>query len=426
MPKNKLRTNLLMQKIRSKIYAALKFSESYLKTDMVYLAKGGAWITVGQIIVSAASFLLAAVMANFLPQATYGTYKYVLSIVGLLAIATMPELNSAIAQAVAAGHEGSFKPAVKIRMRWGTIGSAISVAISGYYFWQGDDVLKIAFLMIAVFLPLMEPLTMYFSFLQGKKLFKESSLYNAAVQLISVATMIVTIHFSKNILIILLAYFFSLTLSRLLFYEITLAKFPPNDQHDHDTMRYGRHLNLISIGEIVVDQLDKILLWHTLGAQAVAIYFFSTMPIDQFRNLLSFMKAIAFPKLTAQDPETLKKTLPIKMLKLSAIISIPVLIYILLAPYLFDIVFPQYRESVIYSQIAALSLLFYAKKFMGMSLLAKKQIRSMYTSSVSVSVFNILAFLLLIPRFGIMGAILADLATHIFNTFLLFYLFKKI
>jgi len=64
-----------IKKLKDKIYRLLRRSEKYFKTDMVYLAHGGFWLTLGQIISSAASFLLAIAFANLLPKETYGTYK---------------------------------------------------------------------------------------------------------------------------------------------------------------------------------------------------------------------------------------------------------------------------------------------------------------------------------------------------------------
>ena len=65
--------------IKEKIYKLLRKSEKWTHTDMIYLAKGGFWLTLGQIISSVSSFALAVAFANFLPKEVYGNYKYIIS-----------------------------------------------------------------------------------------------------------------------------------------------------------------------------------------------------------------------------------------------------------------------------------------------------------------------------------------------------------
>ncbi len=67
-----------MQTLRAKICNFLRWSEKYIKTDMIYLVKGGFWLTLGQIISSVSSLLLVIAFANLLPKETYGIYKYFL------------------------------------------------------------------------------------------------------------------------------------------------------------------------------------------------------------------------------------------------------------------------------------------------------------------------------------------------------------
>ena len=57
----------MIQKIRNKAYNVLRWSEKYTKTDMLYLAKGGSWFTVGQVVSSSSVLLLAIAFANLLP-----------------------------------------------------------------------------------------------------------------------------------------------------------------------------------------------------------------------------------------------------------------------------------------------------------------------------------------------------------------------
>ena len=137
--------NIMTSNIKLRFYKLLRLSEKYTKTDMVYLTKGTFWLTLGQIISSASSFILAIAFANLLPKETYGVYKYILSIVSILNISTLSGINTAITQAVARKYEGSVIPAIKMKIYWGLFGSLASLILAGYYYFQGNITLTISF-----------------------------------------------------------------------------------------------------------------------------------------------------------------------------------------------------------------------------------------------------------------------------------------
>ena len=141
--------------LKVKTYNFLRWTEKWLKTDMVYFSRGGFWLTAGQMFSSLSAFLLSIAFANLLPKETYGTYKYVLSIASILSIPTLSGMTTSLAQAIASGSDGSFIPAVKARIKWGLLGALASLILASYYFYQADTTLTISFLMAAVFLPFM-------------------------------------------------------------------------------------------------------------------------------------------------------------------------------------------------------------------------------------------------------------------------------
>jgi len=126
----------LIKKTKIRLYNLLRWSQKYTKTDMVYLAKGGSWLTLGQIVSTIASFLSAIAFANLLPRETYGQYKYILSITSILAIPTLAGINTAVIRAIARGYEGSFIPALKTKIKWGLLGGITSIGLAGYYYFS--------------------------------------------------------------------------------------------------------------------------------------------------------------------------------------------------------------------------------------------------------------------------------------------------
>lgn len=413
-------------KLKQKIYNLLRWSQKYTQTDMVYLAKGGFWLTLGQIISSAAGFLLAIAFANLLPKETYGTYRYVLSLGSILAIPTLSGINTAIVRAVARGYEGSFIPALKTKLRWGILGGLAGLGLAGYYFFQGNTTLTICFLIIAAFLPLMSSFTIYESFWGGKKRFDIQSKYRITTEIFALLALLITLFLTRNLFLILLAYFVSWTFFRFLFLQLTLKKSPPNKKQDPETIPYGKHLTLMSVIGTVAGHLDKILLWHFLGAVPLAIYAFATLPPMQIKEVLKSIGGLALPKFSQRSKQELKNTVRKKVLKLFLLVIPIIVLYIIFAPLVYKIFFPQYLDSVIYSQVYIIFLLAAIPgMLLGTSLLAQMRKKELYILRTALPLIQILLLIILLPLYGIWGAIFALLITNFSSFGLLLFLFKK-
>src|SRR3989344_670524 len=354
--------------IRSKTYNFLRWTEKWTKTDMIYLTKGGFWLTFGSGISTLISLILSLVFANFIPKETYGLYKYTLSILAILAIPTLTGMNTAVTQAIAKEHDGIFFPALKIKIKWGIFGFIGGILLSLYYYSQQNYDLSLILAIASLFLPFMDSFSLYNSILAGKKLFKTSIKYNTIIQIIATLFIIFSIFIFKEALYIVIAYLLSYTILRFIFLKISTKKFIKNDIQDDKSINLGKHLSFIGILSAISLNLDSILIWHYLGPASVAIYSFALAPINPIKSLYKSILNISIPKIAIQEKKLIKKTLPQKVLKSIFIISIPTILYIFALPYLFDIFFPQYVESVKYAQLIALSLLLFPEKLFGIPL----------------------------------------------------------
>ena len=418
----------MIKELKQKIYNLLRWSEKYTKTDMVYLTKGGSWLTLGNIVSSASSFLLAIAFANLLPKETYGIYKYILSIAGILAIPTLSGMGTAITQAVARGYEGSFLPALKTKIRWGLLGGLASLALAGYYYFNDNTTLTISFLITAVFLPFMDSFGTYNALLQGRKLFGISTKYGIISQIIAIAILIATLFFTKNLFLIILAYFASWTLMRFIFLKITLKKFPLNATQDPETISYGKHLSLIGILGTIAAYLDRILIFHYLGATEVAIYSFAIAIPEQLKGSFKNIPALALPKLAQRSFKEINSVLCQRLLKLFIIGGLIAGIYILVAPYIFKIFFPKYLDSIFFSQIFAFTIAirmpFALFSTAGQAKLTQIPKKMLYWTNVLPQLILVGSLFLLTKLYGIPGVIVAKYI-FLISTFIIGFIFWK-
>lgn len=416
----------MLKRIKQKLYSLLIWSQKYTKTDMVYLAKGGFWLNLNQGITSLVGLALTIAFANLLLPDTYGTFKFVISFVAILSIPTLTGINSALVRAVAQGNEGTFYPALKVKLKWGLLGAIGGLMLAGYYFYNDNTTLGFSFLIMAGFIPFFNTIDLWISYLNGKKNFKASAEYQSALKILSVVTMIITIIFTQNLFLILFIHFTSNSLFRSFFLWLTLKKFPPNKNHDPKSIGYGKHLSLMGILGTVASQIDKILIFHFLGPVQVAVYAFALKPVEKLRGPLNTLGNLALPKLSQRKVTELKKSIPGKMIKLFLLLLPAVVCYIFLAPYFFQFFLPQYTEAIIYSQIFALTLVFFPKFLLGQTLLAHANKKELYIIRTLTPIFKITLFLILLPIYGIWGAIITLLVAQIFNLLILVFFFQRI
>ena len=416
----------MLNKLKQKIYNLLRWSEKWTKTDMVYLAKGGFWLTSGQVVSSISAFLLAIAFANLLPKETYGTYKYVLSLVGILSVFTLSGMGTSLTRSVARGFEGSLIPILKEKIKWGLIGSLLSLGIAIYYYLNGNLTLTICFTITAIFLPLMDSLGIYGTLLNGRKNFRLSTKYDVITKLISSALIILILIFFKNVFLILFTYFISYTSLRFIFLKLIIKKQRPNSETESDTISYGKHLSLLEIIETIAKNLDKILLWHFLGAVSLATYFFAIMIPKQMQIFSRQTITLAFPKLANKSIHEIKKTLLIKIQKYFIILVPLTGLYIMIAPYIYKVFFPQYMESIIYSQIFVLIILFTPISHIQTVLTTHAKTKQLYVLKIILPFLRITLLFSLLPFYGIMGAIAAIIGTNIIRACVLLFFFKKL
>jgi len=412
--------------IKNTIKNTLLWSQKYTQTDMLYLAKGGSWLLMGQIIGSVANLLLIMAFANWLSKETFGTYKYVLSLLGILSIPSLSGLNSAVLNSASKNEDGTFLKAFQLKLKWGFWGTVASLVVALYYFLQSNPTLAVCFLIVACFLPFFNSLSLYESFLAGKKNFALQNKFSSLTQVVSLLFLGGTIFFTKNIFIILLAYFLPLTLLYALFFYLTKKKYRPEGKPNPKTISFGKHLSIISIMGGVSNQLDKIILWHFLGPAPLAIYSISMILPDRIKDILKIIGSLAMPKLVTKPIDELKKSIPKKTIQLFVLATPVMILYILTAPFIFKWFFPQYVDSVIYSRIYALILLSFPRLLAGSVIQAKQKTKELYIVSLVLTPVYWILLLALIPFFGLWGAIISFLILEIATFILQYWQFKKI
>lgn len=409
-----------MQQLKEKIKPSFYKTQDYLRMDLLYLIKGEFWLVCGRVISLTATFLLALAWGNWIDKNVYGNYQYVLSLVSIVSIFSLPGLGSAVVRAVARKSEGMLTIAFKTRLKWGCLASLAALGIAAYYYFASPDNLPlvIALVIASVFLPFFNAFLIYTSFLTGKKLFKVQVRYEATTHVTAVAAMLGVLFFIKEAAVeiplhitlplIITAYFAVRTLLGLLFYKRTRLKHQENRRTDKKTISFGKHLTWSSLfTTAIAGQLDKIILFHYLGAVELAIYSFAILIPDQLKVFLKHISTLALPKLATRSRRDIKNTFLRKVFHLAVLVGAGAAVYIIAAPWIYKFFFGQYVDAASYSRLYAISLIPLSFSVIIGAFISQMRTKEIYQMRILSSLFRIALILTLIPLYGVWGAVLA-------------------
>jgi O-antigen/teichoic acid export membrane protein len=388
-----------------------------------YLAQGGSWLGLSQVVASVSALALAFVFANYLPKETYGLYKYALSIAGLLSVFTLPGIAVSLARSAAQGKDGTLVPATRARIRWARIGFAIGLCVSVYYALNGATQLAYITLLIAVFTPFFEVFLTFNAYLQGKQEFRRSTVLVLLIQVLATFSLLCTALFTRNIILILLAYFGVYSLLRFIAYYFITKAIPHDSPIDSDAISYGKHLSIMGVLSTVASNIDTFILFHALGPVEVAIYSIAIAAPDQLKSVLGFLTTLFFPAMSRESEETSRRLMRSRFLLFFLLSAASIGIYIVLAPLFFSVVFPQYAAYTRISQLFALSLLTISFDPALIYLNAQRKIREQYWSTTIGNTLQIGAIIALGIPFGIWGVIIARIVVRFLSNLLNVYFF---
>jgi len=414
-----------MSLFRDKIISLLRWSERYTKTDMVYLTSGGFWLVIGHVLQIVSGIILAVAFANLVPKNTFGTYQFVMSVAAVLSAFTLTGMSAAVMRAVARGSTGALRAGVRAQLQWSVAMVLAGAALAAYYFLKGNTTLSLSFLIAGSFSPFISAFGLSRSFFIGRQLFRESATFGFTRKVLPVAALVATVFATHDVVTIVFVYFASNALASALLYWQVLRTYKLPRSHDEEMVGYSKHLSAINIFSEIAGQADKVLIFHFLGAAPVAAYALAQLPVTHMRGLFKHVSTMTLPKLSVAEFPALKATLPYKVRVFLFATLAAVVLYALAAPYFFALLFPAYPESVLLSQVLALTLLSVPRGLYGQALTAHKKKRALYITNISHNTLKLILLIVLLPLYGVWGAVAAILVSQLYFTLVTRYYFLR-
>lgn len=390
-----------------RLFHLLRWSERYVRTDMVYLTGSGFWLNLNFAFVSVFALLLSIAFANLLSKNEFGIYQYVLAISSLLTALTYSGMNNAIARAVARGQEGTLAASIPKQLIWNLFPGTLACLIGAYYLFQGNMVLGIGMIAVGLTLPLSATFNSYLSFLNASRRFKIASLYTISGNAVYYLLIFVCIFLFPEALPLILVNLIVNALVACYLYWRTVRTYKPNSAVDPDALSYGRHLTFISVFSTAAAHVDKILVFQFFGAAPLASYALATLLPDRLVGAFKPLLVAAFPKFSRRSFNELQEGLPWKIAVIVLVTSIGAAAYSLFAPFLLSLFYPEYPEIIPFSQLYAFTFIATAGHLCSVALTAHKKLKELYTHTIASSLGQIVLMVVGVMLWGLWGLIIA-------------------
>ncbi|MEY2665222.1 MAG: hypothetical protein RLZZ480_327 [Candidatus Parcubacteria bacterium] len=390
------------------------FINKKLNIDAHYFLKGGFWMSVGQGATIFFGLISTALFAYFLNEHDYGVYRYLIGIAVILSSFSLTGLGQSIIQTAAKKMEGFYIATIKVNFLYGLAITVAGLVGFGYYWLNENSTLAIGCLLIAVLQPIISTYQNTNSLLQGSQRFRELTILNITRSILSTAVGITTLLVTQNVLFLFLSYLLTNALlnitSHLIFKPKTITI--PNEIFNK-YLAYAKHTSIRNFAANIAQRADTIIIFTQLGAAELALYSIAIIIPEQIKGSAKNLAALLLPKYAQHENQAnVIKSIPKRSLQLFILLVTITIVYILVIPLIYQLLFPKYPQAAFLSQLLALSFPAMVAILPGSILQSQLQDKKLYKSQILETVATISLSLILTLKFGVVGAILSKVTTR--------------
>lgn len=420
----------MLDLMRNKLYTISSNYGHKIGLDLPYFVKNGFWMFLRLIINSSLMVVLYIVLSRFFSQEMFGQYQFILSIISIAYIFSIPGLNDSLLRSVARKCDGDYRFAVRKSFLGSSVGSIVLFLIGTYYFYSLNRSLGISLMISSIFLPFFYAPNTWAWFLLGKHQFNVLARFSIVQMTLNTSCTIVVIFLARNNLILLTTtYLASYTFFNCFFYYKSL-RYIENNKKDAAFLKYGWFLTKIHFSGIIANNVDKIIVALLLGPTNLAIYTVMTLIVFRMKDLFKSTMVLFFPKMSTLNESFLEITILHKKkfyVLLAGLIGMSI-VYYLSIPFVNEWMFTEkYSQYSYISQIFTITFFLSAPvSFLGYYINATKNEFAIILTNPIFYTIQLILTVCFILRWGLLGAAVAlNLSMLIMLFFYIYGIVKK-
>ncbi len=389
---------------------ALSLLHYFTGNNAKNIAKNGAIITASHIISSIKGIITGYFAIRFFSQNEYGSYRFILSILGVCNFLSLPGLPPVLSSHIAKkGKDSTLKSATWLYSTWCMSMSITILSSIVFLKTQGRmDLWPLLVLGALLFCPGNIGANIFGSIIQGTSQFAHSFLVTTISNIIQASFAIIMLFFYPSSMLLLLI---TMGIPALIYCGAIylLLKQYPSKESAVPMIKNVLMLSISTIPTNLAFYIDGLLISYYFGLKQLALLSVTFLLPDQIKLWIKEIAPIGY---AINARAILSRSYQWKITKL-ALLGIFLLIIIcsvygLLAPIFIPFLFPHYDTSLLFfSSIAIWTLIPVPLNVYTQFLEAQGHISLLQYISWTAAIFYIIVLVTLIPSYGILGAIIA-------------------
>ncbi len=399
------RIDLYKSRTPTSMNTFLDFISKKLKIDAHYLYKGFLWMGISTFFIFGLSFAKSYVFANYLRPETFGTYRYIMTVIEVTSALSLTGISLVISRSVAQGFEGTYLKGISSYLKHSYLASLSTIAVALYYAFVGNYLFAFTIAFAGMLSIGVGGARLYGALFEGKKRNDLTARFQMIATAIPTLAIIGIVFISESLFVIILTYFVTLLITHTCLSFTAYKIIQPNKIVDAKATGFTFHLSVMSTISMMVEHLDKLLLFQFLGPAQLAMYTFAAAIPEQFNVVGKSLRALIYPKISEQSIASTRKHILNKSFLIFIACLVMYLGYILTAPFIFHTFFNQYTDAILLSQVYALSIFLIITTPYRAVLLAHSCTRELYHTKIILIVSRIGLLCIFLPLFGVWGVI---------------------
>ncbi len=366
-------------------------------------------------------------LTRTLSKAEFGEYHFILNFVGILTVFSLKELNNAVMQSVARGFAGTFRASLVYSLLGSVGGAAILLSLGLWFFYQHQSDLGLGFVIAAALFTLTHGLTQWKGAKMGHGDFAGFTRYEGICSIVMHMAIVGSIFAVPHNYVLPLALLLGVpALLNVVTTLLILRQTPKVARVEKKSIRYGTRTSFYAALQIAAKHIDKLFLFLFLSPVALATYVAADRIADLLATFIQDVAAVLGPRFASRGGYT--RPLDRTLKYFSWMVGATLVVFAFTGmPWLLTAIFSdRYADAVPYGQA-----LICAVAIGNLATLRFRYIRSnldgtsVRTVALITSGTRVAAALILIPLFGIIGAVIAAFSYRISLAVAVGYLIKS-
>lgn len=388
-------------------------STAVFHIDAAYYAKSNIALYSGYAVDMLRGIILAALLARLLTPEVYGEYRYVLSFLPIFAYFALPAAAEGVIQGVAKGEDRTFRRIYILVWKYSLLSLPAVAAVAAWCFWQKQTQLAWIFVGLAPLMPAYGATGLFTAYLLGKQKFQKLLRNNVIVSVALLFTMSATVIWCRTIWWLVFVFVVVNVVAKLTF-DLRAWHQARTGGVDELGINYAKRVSWLNLLLVVRSNFDKILLGTTTGFANLALYNVASIIPDQLKALSGVSSQSMVSRFVQRDDGTLIKVIDSKMKRLVWLFLGVFVIALLGTPFVLPLVFSgKYGAAIPWALGLIISVLptVLVNPYIT-ALQAQQEVKKLYIIHGSFAVIELLLQIILIPLFGLAGAVVVKLISR--------------